>query len=101
MDTQDDGVDLTWMVIETHLRDDRGRKIEGELRMRPEAILGVWIEEVDADREWHVSLLVAHVGPVVQSIMMSSSAAQAEAKRLRRMVAEATLKNASRQGVPR
>lgn len=29
MQTQDDGVDLTWMVIETHLRDDRGRKIEG------------------------------------------------------------------------
>ena len=91
-----DGVDLTWLIIETHLHSNRGRAIKGELRLLPQAVQGVWVEEVEAGREWHVSLLIAHVGPVVQAEVTSKEAADAAAKRLRRMIAEATLKNESR-----
>ena len=99
MDTKElDGVDLTWVVIDTNLPDDRGRAVKGELRVLPQAVQGVWVEEVDRGRVWHVSLLIAHIGPTLQREVYTAADATAEAARLRRMLAEATLKNDSRTG---
>lgn len=92
---EDDGVDLKWLVIETSVPNGRYPDLIGELRLLPSAAKGVWVLDVASD-DYHVSLVIEGVGPTLQSTWRRKDLAVAEAKRLRRMIAEATLFNARR-----
>lgn len=92
---EDDGVDLMWLIVKTSIPDDCDiTTIEGMLWLDPTAVKGVWVENVGG--EYHVSLQVEGVGTTLQKVCEVEEDAVAEAKRMRRWVAEARLHNAGR-----
>jgi hypothetical protein len=90
-----DDIDLQWLVIHTTLPNGRHPDLVGELRLLPSAAKGVWVLDVASD-DYHVSLVIEGVGSTLQSTWRSRAQADAEAKRLRRMISEALAYNTAR-----
>lgn len=85
--------DMEWLVFQSLERAEDGSLIEGELRLDPEAVRGVWRERV-RDGEWTVSVLVADIGRVLYAVAATQGDADNKATSLRRMIARARRHNA-------